>query len=113
MITEIHVINEKPVFLKELIHDIGYRLKTNAICTQIKRLKDGFVGIENSIPYVSWNFDALYANMKEIKAMTYEHEKKLNKTLIIGKTVEEQSKILNKKMSDRVIELDYKHLVNQ
>jgi len=92
---ELHTINERASFLKELIHDIGLRLKTNAICTQMKRIKDGFVGANNALPFVSWNFDEIYQNLKVVTRMAYHEEKLHSKTVVIGKTKEEHTKIFN------------------
>jgi tRNA U55 pseudouridine synthase TruB len=94
---EIHVVNEKNIFLKELIHDIGYRLKTNAICTQIRRIRDGFVDINSCLVHLDLtNFDKIYTNLRVVNGLAHDSIETSNKTILIGKTKEEESRILNK-----------------
>ena len=94
---EITIINEKTMFLKELMHDIGYRLKTNAICTEIKRIRDGFIDANSSLAHTEWNdFDKILENIRLIKSLTYENLANLNKTILIGQTKHEEVQLINK-----------------
>ena len=91
---QIYTINEKAVFLKELIHDIGYRLKTNAICIQIRRVRDGFIDINSSLAYIEMtNIDKLVENFELVNKLTHENIETHNKTIVIGKSKKEEASI--------------------
>jgi hypothetical protein len=92
---EISIINEQSVFLKEMIHDIGYRLKTNAICIEIKRIRDGFIDTTSSLAHIQWNdINKILDNMRLINSKTYDNLATINKTILIGKSKQEEQEIM-------------------
>ncbi len=92
---EISIVNEQSVFLKEMIHDIGYRLKTNAICIEIKRIKDGFIDSTSSLAHIEWNdVNKILDNMRLINSKTYDNLATINKTILIGKSKQEEQEIM-------------------
>lgn len=63
---ELQSINESEDFLVNLIHNIGLRLKTYAICVQIRRFKYGPIGLHSdSLLQNEWkDFDRISENLK-------------------------------------------------
>jgi hypothetical protein len=103
---EIHIINETCLFLRELVHDIGYRLKTNAICTKTRRIRDGFVDVALSLPITKWTFDSIYGNNIKLNKLAYDNLKTLNKTVLIGQSKQNEMSLLNKMNSEYIVDLD-------
>ena len=78
-----HAINESTLFLRNLIHDIGVRLKALAICVQIRRVRDGFANVDSSLAYNEWEFENLKNNSMELTNIANDFVKKNNKTILI------------------------------
>lgn len=81
---EIHCINESTLFLRNLIHDCGLRLKTNAITVQTRRIRDGFIEAdsdEKCLVQSDWNLEKLEANISTLNRETLkfleEHDKQI------------------------------------
>ena len=92
---EITIINEKTPFLKELIHDIGYRLKTNAICIEIKRVRDGFIDSTSSLAHIEWDdINKILDNMRLMNNKAYENLVEFNNTVLIGKSRQEADEMI-------------------
>ncbi len=73
---EVHIINENNIFLRNLINDIGIRLRTFAICVAMRRTRDGFASHDqNCLAYNEWTFNELYENtlLTTSKAKEYIH----------------------------------------
>ncbi|CAF0720737.1 unnamed protein product [Brachionus calyciflorus] len=64
---EIQTINESESFLINLIHSIGLRLRTYAICVQIRRIKYGPIDLNsNCLLQNEWKeFNKILENLKE------------------------------------------------
>jgi hypothetical protein len=75
----------------------------------MKRIKDGFVGVNNALLFVSWNFDEIYQNLKVVTRMAQHEEKLHSKTVVIGKTKQEHMKIFSGNNGDTIVKLDYKN----
>ncbi len=87
------------------------RLKTYAICVQIRRIKDSFADVtsdenrENCLAYTEWNdFDKLIENNRTITRMAKDFIKKYDKTVLVGKTREDELKSMNRKYSSHLID---------
>jgi hypothetical protein len=87
---ELHTINESTSFLRNLIHDIGVRLKTYAICVQIRRIKDGFCEVNNSLGYNEWSFENIEKNLNDITQLSKHYIDKLDKTILVGSKKSDQ-----------------------
>ena len=64
---EVHCINEKGPYLAELVHDIGLKLKSTAVCTHLHRVRYGHFHLEHSLLRKHWNLQAVLHNMHECK----------------------------------------------
>lgn len=67
---EIHCINESTLFLRNLVHDCGLRLKTHAICVQTRRIRDGFVDVKSDEKCLVQNDWTLEKFQQNVSAMT-------------------------------------------
>lgn len=102
---EIHTINETCRFLRELVHDIGYQLKTNAICTSVRRVKDGFIDVNYALSHIKWNFETIYDNLKQINQITNENIKKYKQTVLVNSTKNDELKLLGVQEGQKLIDL--------
>lgn len=46
---EIHAINETCVYLMKIIHELGLELRTNAVCTKLRRIRFGQFTLEHAL----------------------------------------------------------------
>lgn len=93
---EVYCINESTRFLRNLIHDYAIRLRTYAICEQIRRIKDGFVDLSLSadaklssndcLVYNDWTLENIRDNLNKVTQITGEYIKKYDKTIVVGQT---------------------------
>jgi tRNA U55 pseudouridine synthase TruB len=82
--------------LRNLIHDIGLRLRTYALCAHIRRISDGFASFDkHALVYTDWELDKLRNNIVEVTNLARENISKYDKTIVIGQTREELVKQLD------------------
>ncbi len=87
------------------------KLKTFAICVQIRRIKHSFADVttdenrENCLAYTEWNdFDKLIENNRIITRLARDFIRKYDKTVLVGKTRDEELKSMNRKYSSHLID---------
>ncbi len=87
------------------------RLRTFAICVQIRRIKDSFADVttdenrENCLAYTEWSdLDKLIENNRIITNLARDFIRKYDKTVLVGKTREEELKSMNSKYSSHLID---------
>ncbi|XP_055955187.1 pseudouridylate synthase TRUB2, mitochondrial [Patella vulgata] len=61
---EIHAINETSTYFKTLIHDIGLKLKSTAVCTDIRRLRYGHFTLDHALLQKHWALENILDNMR-------------------------------------------------
>lgn len=95
---EVYCINESNLFLRNLIHDCGIKLKAYAICMQIRRTRDGFVDandVNNCLVHTEWDsFQRLHDHVIALTEITRERINEYDKQILVGKkriTNEDQS----------------------
>ena len=96
MISEVHVINETGPFLVETINEIGFQLKTNATCTQARRVRFGDFTLHHALLRKQWYSKAILENIKLCKPLCEGLRKK-------GKSV---PKILEKTKLNKTKQID-------
>lgn len=64
LFSEIHAINETCEYMAELINDIGLKLKSNAVCVHIHRIRHGHFTLEDTLLHKDWNISGIVSNMK-------------------------------------------------
>ncbi|KAM3825423.1 pseudouridylate synthase TRUB2, mitochondrial isoform 1-T1 [Vipera latastei] len=52
---EIHCLHETQQYLRKIVHEIGLELKTTAVCTQVRRFRDGVLGLEDALLRTQWD----------------------------------------------------------
>ncbi|KAH0615567.1 hypothetical protein JD844_005008 [Phrynosoma platyrhinos] len=52
---EIHCLHETQQYLRKIVHEIGLELKSSAVCTQVRRVRDGVFTLENALLRTQWN----------------------------------------------------------
>lgn len=58
--------------LRKLVHEIGLELKTTAVCTQVRRTRDGFFRLDDALLRTQWDLhkiqDAIQAAAPRVAA---------------------------------------------
>lgn len=60
---EIHSINEHDQYFQEVVHDIGLKLKSTAVCTHIHRLRYGPFGLKHALLMQQWSLENIIKNL--------------------------------------------------
>ena len=83
--------------MRNLIHDVGLKLKTYAICVQIRRVKDGFVSADSPhcLVYPDWELNKIQESTYNLTKIAKEHIRTYDKTVLIGHTKEDNDTIIS------------------
>nr|BAC41040.1 unnamed protein product [Mus musculus] len=69
---EVQCMHETQQQLRKLVHEIGLELKTSAVCTQVRRTRDGFFGLHDALLRTQWDLhniqDAIQAAAPRVAA---------------------------------------------
>lgn len=60
---EIHSINKHDDYFKQLIHDMGLKLKSTAVCTHVHRLRYGHFTLRHSLLMQQWSLELIVKNI--------------------------------------------------
>ncbi|XP_063000653.1 pseudouridylate synthase TRUB2, mitochondrial isoform X1 [Elgaria multicarinata webbii] len=52
---EIHCLHETQQYLRKIVHEIGLELKSSAVCTQVRRIRDGVFILDDALLRTQWN----------------------------------------------------------
>ncbi|XP_068012217.1 pseudouridylate synthase TRUB2, mitochondrial isoform X2 [Melanerpes formicivorus] len=52
---EIHCLHETQQYLRKVVHEIGLELKSSAVCTQVRRIRDGVFTLDDALLRTHWN----------------------------------------------------------
>ena len=100
---EVYTINETSLFLRNLIHDIGMRLRTYAVCMQIRRTQYGFVSYDSK-ECLAFNemieYEPLYNSIRTLTPLSYEYIRNYDKTILIDRTREQENELKKKLQND-------------
>jgi hypothetical protein len=99
-----HVINEQEIHLKEVILDIGIRLRTSTLSESIRRSNIGPFNIQHSLVIDEITPDTLINNISIIETII-EESNLLDKTIVVNKTLNEERKLLGKQSDENSVEL--------
>lgn len=61
---EVHGIDENCDYLAEMIHNIGFELKSTAVCTHIHRLRYGIFDLSHTLLKKEWTVEDIAKNIK-------------------------------------------------
>ncbi|XP_064249376.1 pseudouridylate synthase TRUB2, mitochondrial [Passer domesticus] len=75
---EIHCLHETQQYLRKMVHEIGLELKSSAVCTQVRRVRDGVFTVDDALPRTQWNLQSI---QEAIRNCQLKVETELEKTL--------------------------------
>ncbi|XP_057261933.1 pseudouridylate synthase TRUB2, mitochondrial [Pezoporus wallicus] len=52
---EIHCLHETQQYLRKMVHEIGLELKSSAVCTQVRRTRDGVFTLDDALLRSQWS----------------------------------------------------------
>ncbi|NXV49431.1 TRUB2 synthase, partial [Uria aalge] len=56
---EIHCLHETQQYLRKIVHEIGLELKSSAVCTQVRRIRDGVFTLDDALLRRQWNLQSI------------------------------------------------------
>ncbi|XP_071621894.1 pseudouridylate synthase TRUB2, mitochondrial [Heliangelus exortis] len=56
---EIHCLHETQQYLRKVVHEIGLELKSSAVCTQVRRIRDGVFTLEDALLRTHWDLQSV------------------------------------------------------
>ncbi|XP_068771346.1 pseudouridylate synthase TRUB2, mitochondrial isoform X1 [Struthio camelus] len=56
---EIHCLHETQQYLRKMVHEIGLELKSSAVCTQVRRIRDGVFTLDDALLRTQWNLQSI------------------------------------------------------
>jgi tRNA U55 pseudouridine synthase TruB len=101
---EMHVINEREIHLKEVILDIGVRLRTSTLSESVRRSNIGPFTTQHSLVIDEITPDNLINNIQTIETLI-EKTNLVDKTILVNKTHEEETKLLGKLSDENTVDL--------
>ncbi|CAF0829380.1 unnamed protein product [Didymodactylos carnosus] len=101
---EIHALNEDEIHLKEVVVDIGVRLRTSSVSESVRRTNIGPFKVEHALSLDEITPETLLENMKNSERLI-EEANLLDKTILIGKSHNEEVKIVGRKPYDNVTDI--------
>lgn len=63
-------MNETQQFLRKLVHEVGLELRTNAVCTRVRRTRDGPFKMEDALTRHHWNADDIIPAIANFRCIT-------------------------------------------
>lgn len=52
------------MYLSKIIHDLGLRLKSSAVCPQVRRIRHGHFTVESALLRKDWKLESILDNIK-------------------------------------------------
>jgi len=99
-----HVINEQEIHLKEVILDIGVRLRTSTLSESIRRSNIGPFNTQHSLVIDELTPDNLVNNIHTIETMI-EKTNLIDKTILVNRTHQEETELLGKQSDENTVDL--------
>ncbi|KAE8582166.1 hypothetical protein XENTR_v10019980 [Xenopus tropicalis] len=67
---EIQCMHETQQYLRKMIHEIGLELRSSAVCTQVRRSRDGPFTVDCSLLRTQWDLGSIQGAIRERRAQT-------------------------------------------
>ncbi|XP_052037984.1 pseudouridylate synthase TRUB2, mitochondrial [Apodemus sylvaticus] len=80
---EVQCVHETQQQLRKLVHEIGLELKSTAVCTQVRRTRDGLFGLDDALLRTQWDLHNIQGAI-QATAPRVAVELKKNLTLKLG-----------------------------
>ncbi|XP_043575749.1 mitochondrial mRNA pseudouridine synthase TRUB2 isoform X1 [Chiloscyllium plagiosum] len=58
---EIQCLHETQQYLRKLVHEIGLELRSSAVCTHVRRTRDGIFTVDNTLIRTQWDLPSILA----------------------------------------------------
>ncbi|XP_034989258.1 pseudouridylate synthase TRUB2, mitochondrial isoform X1 [Zootoca vivipara] len=90
---EIHCLHETQQYLRKIVHEIGLEMKSVAVCTQVRRVRDGVFTLEDALLRTQWNLhniqNAILKSKLRVeteiqKSLAYEGEEETRASPVAG-----------------------------
>ncbi|KAG9473375.1 hypothetical protein GDO78_016515 [Eleutherodactylus coqui] len=72
---EIRCMHETQQYLRKLIHEIGLELRSSAVCTKVRRTRDGPFTLECALTHGHWDLNSITNAVRECSAIATELRK--------------------------------------
>lgn len=59
LLLEVHCLHETQQYLRKIVHEIGLELKSSAVCTQVRRTRDGVFTLDDALLRTQWNLQSI------------------------------------------------------
>lgn len=63
-------MNETQRFLRKLVHEVGLELRTNAVCTKVRRTRDGPFKMEDALTHHHWTAEDIVPAIAKFRRTT-------------------------------------------
>lgn len=63
-------MNETQKYLRKLIHEVGLELRTTAVCSGVRRIRDGLFKVENALARQHWTTDNIIQAIAHFRSAT-------------------------------------------
>lgn len=63
-------MNETQRFLRKLVHEVGLELRTNAVCTKVRRTRDGPFKMEDALTHHHWTAEDIIPAIANFRRTT-------------------------------------------
>lgn len=68
--SEVQCVNETQKYLRKLIHEVGLELRTSAVCSGVRRTRDGPFKVENALTRQHWTADSIIQAIAHFRKTT-------------------------------------------
>ena len=99
-----HVINEQEMHLKEVILDIGIRLRTSTLSESVRRTKIGPLTTQHSLVIDEITPETLITNINTVESIV-DKSNLLDKTVLVNRTHRDETKLLGKQPDENTVDL--------
>lgn len=65
---EIQCLHETQQYLRQVIHKIGLALKSTAVCTHVRRIRDGFFTLDDALIRTQWDLENIRAAIQSAQS---------------------------------------------
>lgn len=69
-------MNETQRFLQKLVHEVGLELRTNAVCTKMRRTRDGPFKMDDALTHHHWTAEDIIPAIANFRLTTRKIRKK-------------------------------------
>uniref|UniRef100_A0AAY4A7S4 Pseudouridine synthase II N-terminal domain-containing protein n=1 Tax=Denticeps clupeoides TaxID=299321 RepID=A0AAY4A7S4_9TELE len=67
---EVQCLNETQRYLRKLLHEVGLELRSSAICTKVRRTRDGPFTLQDALLHKDWTPDSIARAVKHTRPIT-------------------------------------------